>query len=184
MHESGIGTPRDRARASTYYEMACTAGDARGCANRAGLADSTGAAVTGAAARRSADVMEKSCASNVETACAMLGTYFESGRGRPQDRRRATELYGRACRADVMEACVSLGALLSNGGAGVTRDRARAVRLFVQGCDAKVAMGCTNLGVAYRRGIGVPVDTSRARDFFAKGCQLGDDEGCRRNKAR
>ena len=53
-----------------------------------------------------------------------------------------------------------------------------AASYFEKGCNLNEGIACYNLGILYEAGIGVRQNKSKAKEFFGKLCDLGDQQGC------
>jgi TPR repeat protein len=60
----------------------------------------------------------------------------------------------------------------------VTKDEVRAVALFKQGCANDAEPGCFDLGLMYEKGVGAPVDRTKAVELYRKSCKAEDPWGC------
>jgi TPR repeat protein len=81
--EQGRGVDKDKTRAAVLYTRACDGGDVRGCVN----------------------VYTDACDGGHLEGCFRLGLLFDDGRGVPQDRARAEDLYAKACKGGEASGC-------------------------------------------------------------------------------
>lgn len=123
-----------------------------------------------------ADAQEAACATGDASACAALGTAFERGKGRPQNRPVAELLYRRACDATFADACLRLGELLES-----TRedaDRREAAMLYAGACRMGVLAACDNQADALVWGtLGEP-DPQAAEALRRSTCDKGGMAAC------
>ncbi len=87
-----------------------------------------------------ADSFAAACEAGDLTGCTALGTAFETGEGRPQNRPVAELLYRQACEGEAAEGCYRLGKLLRF--ADDRRDWGQTAPLFVRACELGSASGC------------------------------------------
>ena len=81
----------------------------------------------------------------------------------------ASQHYDRACRADDAGACSGLARMTLLASDSTPQAREQALATLQNACDRREAMACGDLGLLYARGLGgVPVDTKRAEQLFAK----------------
>jgi TPR repeat protein len=181
-YERGTPTSEGYARAARIYDHACAANDLDACQGLARLyADGEGVTKDEA---RAAELRDRVCASGVADVCNGLGVQYDKGRGVTKDEARAASLYRKACDAGEVAGCVNLGGLTADG-RGVARDLAGAVALFKQSCASTsqaAPFGCAGLGLTHERGLGVPVNRTKAIELYRQGCKGGADWFCKRLK--
>jgi hypothetical protein len=113
-------------------------------------------------------------------ACVGLADVYLDGLGTAMDRARAIEILEPACEGDVPLACSRLG-LIHTRGMGVPDDEAHhriGTKYYDKACRLGEAGACVHLAELYRSGTGVPFDPRKARAFFQKACDAGDDSAC------
>jgi TPR repeat protein len=156
-------------------DLACRAGDARGCTNVGRIYDE-GWGVTKDTAR-GVQLYQRGCTAGDGLGCANLGRSYEMGDGVPHDDHVAAVLYEQACALRAEWGCYHL-AVCYDRGVGVSLDAARAMELFRTACDGDHARSCTELGTRYETGTGVPADGATAAGFYRRGCAAGDPRAC------
>lgn len=124
-----------------------------------------------------ADASAAACDRGDWTACADLGSAFERGEGRPQNRPVAELLYRKACFAADGEGCTRLGALLrySEG----ESDRQLAAYFAERGCTLGSLAGCDTTAADLDIGILAPSDPKAADALRRSTCERGWAETCR-----
>ena len=53
-----------------------------------------------------------------------------------------------------------------------------AVSYYEKSCNLKEGIACNNLGVVYSNGIGVRQNKNKAKEYFGKSCDSGNQKGC------
>ncbi len=105
--------------------------------------------------------------------CSVLGVMYEKGRGVPQDRGRAAQLFGHACRNGNPRACVSLGRMMESG-ASARADVNGAAMMYDTACMAGEREGCFEHGrVLSNRG-----ELRRASELLNQACREGHAPAC------
>ena len=178
LYVEGELVPKSDALAGYWFGRACELGSTRGCLNLARQHVYAGQAVDPAALQAAMDALDAECGL-VEggAACAVMGSAYEHGQGRPLDIARALERYAQGCAAGDVEACKGLARLRLPGQDG-PGDLAAAAVVLEQACAAGDAAACLRLARLAYDGNGVPHDESRARALLAQGCALGSMECC------
>ncbi|UQA58503.1 tetratricopeptide repeat protein [Polyangium aurulentum] len=113
-------------------------------------------------------------------ACVGLADVYIDGLGAEVDRARAIAILAPACEGDVPLACSRLGQIHTTG-MGVPDDEAHhrvGAKYYDKACRLGEAGACVHLANLYRSGTGVPFDPRKARAFFQKACDAGDDFAC------
>jgi hypothetical protein len=112
LHMQGKIVKEDHAAAAHYFTLACDGGDLDGCANVAKQFLFFREARSDADVARAFARLERCCTPGSTggdgRACYLVGNAYETGQGRPQDGRRARELYAEACRRGSRDACLAL----------------------------------------------------------------------------
>lgn len=157
------------------FEVACSAGDMKGC-NYIGVMYDQGLGVPEDNSR-ALGLYEKSCTNGYMLGCSNLGFMYEMGSGVAQSYSRAISYYDMACKANNATACANLGYLYENG-RGVSQDYAKAATLYEKGCNNGEPRGCTNLGFLNNNGYGVPKNVAKAVALYERGCNEGNAHGC------
>ncbi len=117
---------------------------------------------------------KKACDLNGANGCYSLGLIYEGGKGVKRDYIKAKEYYEKACNLNDDTGCFALG-LMYETGTGVKRDYARA-REYFKDLDAAFY---SILGMIYEQGEdGIEKNDTKAREYYKKACDLGDDIGC------
>jgi TPR repeat protein len=129
-----------------------------------------------------ADGHEAECNSGAMAGCLMLGTAFETGKGRPQSRPVAELLYREACTGGLADSCARLGKLLRSVDAGDTR--AISAELFVRACRMGSATGCEAQADDLAAGVGGAPDPAAARALLRATCDGGSARTCNRLAGR
>jgi TPR repeat protein len=127
--------------------------------------------------KTAADTHDAACKAGRAAGCTALGTAFEEGEGRPQNRPVAELLYRKACAAGDGEGCFDLANLLSvadreTGQEAVAAFTIRACRLdMLEACDREAdALGWGNWGEP---------DPQTATALRRATCAKGRQESCR-----
>lgn len=181
-YEKGTWRVRpDAQEAAEYYSRGCDLGNDIACATVAAMY------LEGAdlpknpdrAAQLSAKLCDDKRSTMWPLGCTLLGQSHVLGDGVARDDLRAVALFKLACDADFGGGCWALGSMFANG-LGVSRDVASAAKLYAVACKAGFSSACADAGKLQRDGMpGVSdPDADRARDFFARGCRLGDESSC------
>jgi TPR repeat protein len=102
LYERGRGVTADAARAASFYQQSCEAGDGMGCVGFA-LLQARGNGVTKDSAKAQA-TLTSLCADNVLEACTQLAILVVPG-GTPADLARGRELLTKACDGKHERAC-------------------------------------------------------------------------------
>jgi len=109
-------------------------------------------------------------------ACHALGVAYEFGRGVPQNRPVAAELYYQACIGHFAQGCTALGNLYL---AGLDRDaQADGLIALEQGCALGSLDACRELGHAIGQGLGTEPDKLTGEAIMRTTCEAGDAEAC------
>lgn len=132
-----------------------------------------------------ADASEAGCNRADMTGCLKLGTAFETGYGRPQNRPIAELLYREACTGGQGEGCFKLGKLLRYADSKTWNDRASgdmsvSAALFVRACRMGWAEGCEAQADDLAYGIGVERDPVAAQALLRTTCEGGSARTCNR----
>jgi len=106
----------------------------------------------------------------------LLGYYYRTGRGVPQDDAQAMAWYRKAADQGYAAAQFNLGNAYDTG-QGVPQDYAEALRWYRLAANQGHVVGLNNLGVMYSHGRGVPQDYVEAHKWanLAASRATGDD---------
>ncbi len=130
-----------------------------------------------AAEMADADADDAACRAGKVTACTALGTAFEQGEGRPQNRPVAELLYRKACTAADGEGCFNLANLLRDADREVGQE---AVAAFtVRACRLDVLEACDVEADALAWGNWGEPDAQAATALRRATCAKGRRESCR-----
>lgn len=117
---------------------------------------------------------EKACDGKQMNGCNNLGVLYEKGLGCKQDIIMANKLYKKACDNNFYSACGNLGALYYNN-----KDYSTAKHLWEKACSqGKDVTSCYSLGYLYKEGLGVRQNKTKAKEYYGKVCDLGEQKGC------
>ena len=201
VQEQGLfGVHADADVALPNREKACTLGVASSCTRGASRYQQQ------REQEKANAMLLRGCRLKDAKSCYALGVNEVNGRGDLYDFPGGVAHFTEACQLKYPNACTNLGNNYALG-RGIAYDPIKAMQFYKDGCDLKdpaacklletyppqfvdlsrescrvdrVGNGCHNLGLAYLAGIGVPVDREKARELFAKSCDLGDRGGCNR----
>lgn len=121
------GIPQDLKKAKMWYELAAAKGANEAMSQLNVIYQQSGDAFTKAAlADENVEWLELGVRQGNAEAALNLGKMAESGRGAPQDYKRAAKLYQIAADAGIVQAQAALGKLYANG-EGVPQDNEKAV---------------------------------------------------------
>jgi len=167
---------RNDTQALINFDKACELGSMEGCANvaiqylflRQRLSDED---VTVALER-----LEESCDAMVGSpSCYLLGSAYETGRGRPQDPQRALDLYER-CGLDNLYAVKGLARITL--AKNFTYDLGEVAPVLEKAARLNDAESCWYLAYMHLTGNGAAKDPTRAEQRIKRACQLGSKKAC------
>ncbi len=117
---------------------------------------------------------QKLCAQGQGIACYNLGTLYYEGTDVGQNKLKAAEFYKKSCDAGDKAGCLKVGDLeLENG------DVILAAHHYLLNCDAGDKVSCKRVGNIYHDGaFGITKNPTKAKFFYKKSCDLGDQGGC------
>lgn len=129
-----------------------------------------------------ADGHEAACNRADMAGCLLLGTAFETGKGRPQNRPVAELLYREACSGGHAEGCYKLGALLryADGHPDTRGDLAVSAELFVRACRMGSGAGCEAEADELLSGVVYVRDPDTAMALLRATCDQGSAKTCER----
>ncbi len=163
--------------AAKYFSQACELGDMHGCVNCAIQYLFLGERRSDEDVARALDSLERACGEAPdELNCFLIGHAYERGRGRPQNLRRAAELYAR-CGPQSLFAAKGLARIVLN-------TRTEAIPLHdvmgtLEFAAINDAESCWCLAYIYAGGVGgMPQDGAKAAQFMQRACDLGVQEAC------
>lgn len=123
---------------------------------------------------------EQGCDLNVSLGCKNLGlAYFKGDGVIEHDFKKASIWFERGCGLMDGFCCANLGYQYENGD-GLEKNLELAKKFYTLGCKFFDAQACTNLGVLATNEE-IP-DITTARAMFKKGCDMGDELGCKYDK--
>lgn len=125
---------------------------------------------------------EHKCNDNDAEACYGLAISYEFGTeghgiffSIQKDEQKQIQYFSKACDLGKLPGCVALGNIYSTGDI-IKKDEYKAVELFNKAANGGDSWGYASLADAHVRGIGGLVQsTSKAKDLYAKGCDVGDE---------
>lgn len=167
---------QNRSLAAHYFAEGCARQDESGCVNVALQFIVFGEARSHEDVAVAFDSLEQDCLSGGDSrSCFLAGYGYESGRGRPQDRQRAIELYERAGQ-DNLYAVKGLARI------SLTEDPPYDIRGVVPVLAQAMEDGDVEvhwyLAHMYRAGIGLVQNEIRARILLNRACSLGAEQAC------
>ena len=125
---------------------------------------------------KSRELFRAGCEGGGGNACNGWAVSFREGAGVPQDHAVAAAIFERACTLGSTKGCVNAGALWHFAG-NLGRNIPKARELYEKGCagdDGPAGDSCLNLGQIARS----MEDTKAAKDWFNRGCSLGNPRAC------
>ena len=165
-----------------YYQAACALGAGYGC-NRVGWAFEYGEGATTNFTTAN-QFYEKACTLYNGAGCnnfaRALLHWEDTDPALAINPERGLELLTRACQLGSAQGCTGAGYIYDNG-ENVDIDYNQANVFFKKGCDEikdPAASSCYNLALNYQQGHGSDASNDRAKEYFDKACQLGDEEAC------
>lgn len=182
MHMNGDVLEQDPAMAAYYFQQACDLRSAHGCVNFAIQYLFRGETLADAdeTLMMAFDLLEAECEVGEvehEHSCFLAAHAYETGRGRPQDNRRAFELYARAAqRGDPYSLKgVARVALQTQDPRFSVRGVAGALAPLAEAGDAEAMY---YLAYMHITGIGVTRDVPHGIVILQRACAAGLDDAC------
>ena len=171
----------DRDGAKSILTEACDTDDAAACRSLLAMLDNGYSDEDQVAARALAGQV---CDNGDLLGCVTLWRYAQRGHGGDIDRPLMRESLTTACQGGIHSACIVAANMAINAEGG-PQDTASAMNLFLGTCEQGNAASC----VEYAHGLfradwdhGRPEQKydplAMARDFYQRGCELGDVYGC------
>lgn len=174
MYATGLGVPKDAARAAHWTRRAAEAGNARAQANL-GLLH-----LNGIGFRQSdfeaAIWLKQAAAKGNAGAQNTLGVLVAEGRGVPRDYQLARKLFDAAIRGGEVAAANNLAQMIEQG-QGEKPDLKAALGLYEIAAENGDAAAQNRIGLAHLNGELRHKDRQRARDWFQKSASQGDRYG-------
>ncbi|WP_095274412.1 tetratricopeptide repeat protein [Helicobacter sp. 11S03491-1] len=179
MYANGIGVQNDIQKATRYYQMGCSGGDATACANLAMIYDYQKNADANDK-QKAAQLYMTGCQGGDVLACNNLAWMYANGEGVQKDYFKAIQYYKFACEAGSDLGCYNLGLMTNtNNIYGVDKAKLGLVDLNYLACKAGDITGCANLGWMYANGTsGAPVSYFYAAKYFQIACDGGILSSC------
>jgi TPR repeat protein len=166
---------KNHGAAAKHFAKACELRDACGCANVAVQFLFLGERRSDADVANALDLLEQACAADHDRrACFLVGAAYETGRGRPWDKRRAIELYER-CGDENLYAAKGLARIALSG---TVYDLLPVAPTLQRGAAGGDAESHWYLAYMHRSGNGVPLDLERAREHMDVACRLKMTDAC------
>ncbi len=175
-YDRGTGVEQDRPKAAALLKRACGGGVIQGCTRLATVQ------IEGRGVQKNIEagfvLLRGACDGGDPYACARLAVAVERGEiapgtGAVSD---AFILWRDAC-YDEPRFCDDFANISLSGDANRT-DMTEVAGLFAEACEVGEGRGCRAVGQMYRDGVGVPRDADRARNWFERGCGLGERGSC------
>jgi len=172
-YAQGKGVAADPERARALAEKACKLEDSMACSNLGMyLMNGSGGPKD---LPRAITLSRGACDADEGEACARLAQMYDEGNGTAKDQVTARKIYIRAC--DLDAGCNNLG-VMYDAGEGGDVDIEKAKEAFEKACEKKSGLGCVNRARFWRDGRDGSTNRGEAARLFARGCQLGESEGC------
>lgn len=174
---AGKGVPQNRAAAAQSFAQSCELGDLNGCENVVMQFLFLREFRSEADVQAALQSLEAACSVGASwKACFLVGTAYETGRGRPRDLERAIACYEACGQGNVYGAKALARIALSPDAPAVPLTLA--VRVLAASSTAGDAESSWYLGHMLYRGIGVRSDNDKARSFIERACTQGMPEAC------
>ncbi len=173
--ETGVGAPRDYARAATLYQADCAGGAMNSC-NRLGALYAQGDGVARDAAK-AVELYKRACDAGFAAACVNLGTMHFDGQGVPKNESLGARLFLRGCEAGELLGCVNVSVAYAQG-RGVPKDTGRAFAFADRACKGGELLGCVRMAAARITGEGAPKDVQGGLTQLDALCTQGAVSGC------
>ena len=170
LHQLGLGTAQDNAKAAPFYKRACDANHVPACYELGRFAfNGTGIAKN---VVQAGQLFGIGCKAAHALSCHDLGYIYEAGIGIRADLAKAHLLYERAC--DLQDsACFNLAVWYQRDDAN--RDLEKAMPLHERACNGGEMKSCVNLAVLLRLNGG---DKTRAAKLIERACKGGLASAC------
>jgi uncharacterized protein len=169
MYDKGDGVPKDRKRADTLLNKACSSGTPGDCYDIAERYEP----YPGDLKFRQIYFYGKACDRSYGKGCSALARVYRSGK----DIAKAVIYDAKACNMGIADSCV-YAASMYDSGEGVTKAPAMAASLYTKGCDARSKDACIKLAGKYETGNGVATDIAKAASYYSRPCDFGYYDIC------
>jgi TPR repeat protein len=185
--ERGLGVQVDITKAAHYYQKGCEGGGNNpagcGCDDLARLLQQ-GAPGIVKDPKRALELYLKICDASGSGFCTKAAEMILSGSGTNADPLRAAELFRRDCDRKHPEACIKLAGMYESG-AGMSPDPEKAASYYSLAIETgqvycheyKISAVCRRVADLCAAGKGCS-DRTRAKPFYQKACELGDQTSC------
>lgn len=133
----------------------------------------------------------KSCENNYGRGCNEVGAFYKRGWGIKKDKskakeyyRKTIELYEKECNNQIAESCSNLASIYhskmydTDNRARGTELEKKAFQLYKELCDKKDDEGCWQMASSYYHGTVVTIDWKKAKEYYGKSCQYGQQSAC------
>lgn len=178
MAERGAGGPADASQAKQMYTQAFTVFSkqcpaASTACHELGMLYYQGHGVA-ADTTKAYQAWQLGCNAGSGDACNLQGKAMELGIGVAADKNAAMAYYNKACEQyDNADACTTHGSRLASSGSDPVKGLAQAER----GCELDDSE-CGWAARMYARGVGAPVNQTKASLLFTKACERGSLDSC------
>lgn len=142
--ETGVAAPADGPRAHQYFVRACTAGNQRGCVNKAMLeldGARWGTPPDKTAIAHARNTLLTACEKGEASGCSHMGKLMVKNDKNPIDRASGQTMLERACEANDADACFELAELVPTS----ERPAQETLELYVKACVAGHEPACRRL---------------------------------------
>ena len=113
-----------------------------------------------------------------------VGLFYEKGRGGlDRDIRKAIEWYKKSADQKNPDALFRIGMAYKDGDGNEPVDYTRMIEFFTAAAQAGHPDAQYQLGYSYENGIGVPINVGKAKYWYGKSAEQGNDKARRRRKA-
>jgi len=126
------------------------------------------------------DYYTEACKRGDFVSCSHLAIIYEQARLVPQNMKKAEKLYAKACGGDYAFACHNMAVIYSKNDNPAIKKIS--IKFYQKACDGGYPESCIFLGRLYRDGMKVPQDFDRAKEEFAKACELNSRHGCKEER--
>lgn len=137
----------------------------------------------------------KSCDNGYGKGCVESGALYKRGYGTKKDMVIANTYYGRAvsllekeCDNNMAPSCKSLSMIyrLNMYGTNNTEKgealKKKTFHLYKELCEKKNAEGCFQMALYNEQGIMIPVNFQKAKEYYFKSCEYGENNACMRER--
>ena len=137
----------------------------------------------------------KSCDNGYGKGCLESGSFYKRGYGAKKDMVVANTYYARAvsllekeCDNNIVRSCTSLSMIYSlnmygtnNFEKGETLKK-KTLHLYKELCAKKDAEGCFQMAYYNEKGITIPVNWKKAKEYYLQSCEYGESSACGRGE--